>query len=286
MNKILILVAVIAILAFNSLYVIVETQQALVLQFGNPIKVETEAGLNWKKPFIQNVIKFDKRVLELNVDPEEFIASDLKKIDIDAFAKYRIIDPLKFHQRVRDENGIRGAVGPILKSRLREVIGTVPLNTLLTDKRSEVMDVARKSTNKEVEDFGIEMVDVRIMRADLPEDNTEFVYKQMRTNREREAKEYRALGAEEAQRITAKAEKDRTILLANAKKKAQVIRGEGDGEATRITAEAFGIDKEFYTFYRSMEAYSNTLKKGDTSMVLSPDSQFLRYFSNSDGADR
>jgi membrane protease subunit HflC len=291
MNKVLVFIAVVAVVLFaNSAYVVTQTEQALVRQFSETVAVvngpgKDEPGLKFKIPFIQDVVKLDKRVLELNTEPQEFIEKDSKKVIIDSFAKYKIVDPLKFYQSVGNENGLRRRVNKIIEARLRESVGEVDLPTLLSGKRNEIMNQARLLANENViAGFGVEIVDLRIMRADLPAENSQFVYREMRTAREREAKEYRAQGAEQAQRITAAAEKERTVLLAEAAKTAQVTRGEGEAEATRITAEAFGQDADFYSFYRSMEAYRNTLKKEDTSMVLSPDSKFLRYFNDASGA--
>jgi len=274
------ILAALVIIFLGSVYIVDETEQAIVLQFGEPQSGIKKAGLHFKRPFfLQNVVKMDKRILDLNAEPRELIAADQKRLIVDAFAKFRITNPLKFYQTVRNEFGIRTRLNSILDSRLREVLGSVPLSTLLTGERSDIMRQIKDNVNKETEGFGIDVVDVRIMRADLPEENSKAIFKRMQTEREREAKEFRAQGAEEAQRITSRAERDRTVLLAEAEKKAQILRGEGDAEATNIFAEAFGKDPEFFNFYRSMQAYRMTLKKENTSMILSPESDFLHLFS-------
>ncbi len=278
---ILIIAAVIA--ASSAMFIVDQREQVIVLQFGAPVSVVREPGLNFKIPFVQEVRRYDRRVLDLNAEPQELTASDKKQIIVDAFAKYRISNPLEFYKATRHISHPDSLLTPILDSRLREVIANYPLISLLTIKRSEIMSEIRGNLSKEFKDFGIEVVDVRIMRADLPEKNSQTIFQRMQTERVREAKEFRAQGAEEAKIITSTAEKERTILLAEAEKKAQIIRGAGEAEATRIFAESFGRDQDFYTFYRSMQAYKETLGKNDTTMVLSPDSEFLRYFGDIDG---
>lgn len=284
MKILLSIIGVAVILLLGSVFTVKEVEQALVLRFGEPVAVVKEPGLHFKRPFLfETIRKFDDRILDLNADPKELIASDQKRLIVDAFAKYRIVDPLKFYQTVRDEHGIRTRLNSILDSRLREVLGGVPLSTLLTGERAVIMEKIQKNVNSESIDFGVDVVDVRIMRADLPEKNSQAIFQRMQTEREREAKEFRAQGAEEAQRITSRADKDRTVILAEARKKAQILKGEGDAEATRIFAEAFGKDVDFFSFYRSLQAYNGTLDKENTSMVLSPDSEFLKYFNAAEG---
>lgn len=274
------------IILLGSVYIVDQTEQAILLQFGEPVDIVKEPGLHFKRPyFLQGVVKLDKRILDLDADPRELIAADQKRLIIDAFAKFKITDPLKFYQTVRNEFGIRSRLNTVLDSRLREVIGNVPLNALLTGKRSDIMKKIKDNVNEEMKSFGIDVVDVRIMRADLPEENSKAIFQRMQTEREREAKEFRAQGAEEAQRITSKADKERTIILAEAEKKAQILRGEGDGEATKIFAGAFGQDINFFNFYRSLQAYRQTLNKDSTSMVLSPDSEFLKFFGDIEGGE-
>ncbi len=283
-----ILIAVAAVIALGSVYIVRENEQAIVLQFGNPVKVvntadSNEPGLYFKRPFIfESVLKLEKRVLDLNAEPREVIAADQKRLIIDSFAKYKIVDPLEFYETVRDERGARLRLNAILDSSLREVVGKEPLAALLTGKRSEIMERAREAVNSEAASFGIEVVDVRIMRADLPQENSQKIYRRMQTEREREAKEFRAQGNEEAQRIKSRADKDRTVLLATAKQQAEILRGEGEAEATRIFADAFGRDEAFYSFYRTLAAYRETIASDDTTMVLSPDSDFLQLLRNSE----
>lgn len=280
---------VVLFVLFNALFVVKQTEQALVLQFGKPVRVEHDPGLKFKMPFIQNVEYYDRRLLDFDAESKEVIASDQKRLIVDAFVRYRITDPLLFKQTVADERTMRSRLNAILESSLRQVLGSVPLSKVISERRSAIMQDIRNLVNEQamgakVEGadttrggFGIEVVDVRIKRADLPPANSEGIYKRMQTEREREAKEFRAKGAEDAQKIRSQADKERTILLAEARKKAEITRGEGDSEATRIFAESFGKDEEFFAFYRTMQAYKKTLNQGDTTLILSPDSDFLKY---------
>lgn len=270
---------VIAFLALTSVFIVEQRQQALVLQFGEVTRVIKEPGLKFKVPFIQKVSLFDNRVLNLSADEKEVIAKDQKRLIVTSFAKYRITNPLKFYQTVRDEAGVRSRLNSILDSSLRQILGEVPLATLLTGERSVIMKNIQQLVNTQSADFGIDVIDVRIMRADLPKENSEAIYRRMQTEREKEAKQFRAEGAEVAQQIKSRADKEAKILLAESQLKAQVTRGEGDGISSKIFADAFNQDPEFFNFYRSMQAYRTTLKKGDTTMVLSPDSEFLRFFN-------
>ena len=275
----------------NSAFVVSQTEQALILQFGKPIRVIKEAGLNFKTPFVQNVEYFDKRLLDFDANPNEVIAADQKRLIVDAFVRYRITDPLRFKQTVGNEMTMRSRLNSILESSLRQVLGSVPLSAVLSEKRSEIMADIRNLVNLQAMGakieggadnitkggFGIEVVDVRIKRADLPPANSEGIYKRMQTERDREAKEFRAKGSEDAQKIKSQADKERTIILAEAKKKSEITRGEGDGTATKIFADSFGRDEEFFQFYRSMQAYKKTLDKKDTTIMMSPDNEFLQY---------
>lgn len=271
----------IALLTLNSaVFILDQREQALVVQFGEPIREVREPGLNFKIPFAQELIVFDKRVLDLNADPRELIAADQKRLIVDSFAKYKIVDPLRFYQTVRNEAGMRTRLNAILDSRLREVLGSVPLQALLTGERSQIMQDIRSKVNAEAKSFGIEVVDVRIMRADLPQTNSEAIFLRMQTERQREAKEFRAQGAEEAQRIRSKADKDRAVIIAEAQKQANLLRGEGEAKAAQIHADAYGRDPQFYNFYRSLQAYREVIRQGDTTMVLSPDSEFLKFFND------
>lgn len=272
---------------FSSIFIVKQTEQALVLQFGRPIRVEQNPGLKFKIPFFQNVEFYSKQLLDFDAEPKEVIASDQKRLIVDAFVRYRITDPLRFKQAVADERTMRSRLNSILESSLRQVIGSQPLSAVISEKRSQVMDTIRDLVNTQargaatepgeaLRGFGIEVVDVRIKRADLPPANSEGIYKRMQTEREREAKEFRARGAEDAQKIRSQADKERTILIAEAKKTAEITRGQGDGEATKIFAESFGRDEEFFKFYRTLQAYKKTLSNKDTTVIMSPDSEFLR----------
>ncbi len=263
---------------YNSIFTVPQWKQALVLQFGKPVSVVTEPGLHFKLPIIQDVELFDRRVLEFDAPKEEIIASDQKRLVVDAFTRYRIVNPLKFFQTVNNEAVVRTRLAAIINASIRQALGSVRLNDIISGERAALMNQIRDIVNGEADDFGIDVIDVRIKRADLPEENSEAVFRRMQTEREREAKELRAEGAEEAQKIRAVADRNKVILVADAKKKAQITRGQGDSEAVRIFAEAFGQDVEFFTFYRSMEAYREALGSDDTTMVLSPDSEFFRFF--------
>jgi membrane protease subunit HflC len=273
-------VGVVALLAASALFTVHQTQQALVLQFGNPKRIITEPGLHMKIPFIQNAIYIDRRVLDFDAVSEEIILGDQKRLVVDAFARYRIVDPLRFYQTVGTEEVFRGRINTILDASLRKALGEVPLFTVLSDERSQLMARIRDQANVEAKQFGVDVVDVRIKRADLPAENSQAIYRRMQTEREREAKELRAQGAEMAQRIRARADRERVVLLAEARREAQIARGEGDAEAVRIFAEAFGQDIDFFTFYRTMQAYRDALGDDNTSFVLSPDSEFFRFFGD------
>jgi membrane protease subunit HflC len=255
-----------------------EINQAIVLQFGNPKKIYSNAGLKFKLPFIQNVVYLDKRVLNLDNPPEEVIAADQKRLIVDAFARFQIIDPLKFYITVGNEAVARSRLSTIINSRIRGVLGTQELATLLSKDRAKQMSIIQSDVNREAESFGIKIVDVRIKRADLPQANSEAIFKRMQTERQREAKEFRAEGAEIAAKITSTADKDVTVLIANANKQSQILKGEGDGQRNKIFANAFGRDPEFFSFYRAMQAYETALIGGDTSIILSPDSEFFKFF--------
>jgi membrane protease subunit HflC len=265
---------------YLSLFTVKEINQAIVLQFGDPKKIIAEPGLQVKIPFIQNVVFIDRRILSLDPAPEEVIASDQKRLIVDAYARFKIVDPLKFYISVGDERVARSRLATIINSRLRSVLGTQSLATLLSEDRSKQMAIIQEGVNVEAEKFGIQIIDVRIKRADLPQANSEAIYKRMQTEREREAKEFRAKGAEMAVTITSTADKEVTVLLANAKKQSEIMKGEGDGRRNRIFAQAFGKDPEFFSFYRAMQAYEKALIGGDTSLILSPDSDFFKFFGN------
>jgi membrane protease subunit HflC len=274
-------IVVAAVLFFQSVIIVQEINQAIVLQFGDPKKIITKAGLNFKIPFIQNVVYLDKRVLNLDNPPEEVIASDQKRLIIDAITRFQITDPLKFYISVGNERVARSRLSTIINSRIRGVLGTQDLATLLSTERTKQMTIIRNDVNEEAKGFGIKIIDVRIKRADLPPANSDAIYKRMQTERQREAKEFRAQGAEIAAKITSTADKDVTVLLANAKKQSEIMKGEGDGQRNKIFADAFGKDPQFFAFYRAMQAYETALIGGETSLVLSPDSAFFKFFGKS-----
>jgi modulator of FtsH protease HflC len=274
-------IVVLGVVLFQSLIIVQEINQAIVLQFGDPKKIITKAGLNFKLPFIQNVVYLDKRVLNLDNPPEEVIASDQKRLIIDAITRFQIVDPLKFYISVGNERVARSRLSTIINSRIRGVLGTQELATLLSTERTKQMSIIRNDVNEEAKGFGIKIIDVRIKRADLPPANSDAIFKRMQTERQREAKEFRAQGAEIAAKITSTADKDVTVLLANAKKQSEIMKGEGDGQRNKIFASAFGRDPTFFSFYRAMQAYETALIGGETSLVLSPDSEFFKFFGNS-----
>ena len=251
-----------------------------MLQFGDPKRVITTPGLQVKIPIIQNVVFLDRRILNLDAPPIEVIASDQKRLIVDAYARFKIVDPLKFYISVGDERVVRSRLSTIINSRIRGVLGKQSLATLLSEDRTKQMAIIQEGVDNEAKSFGVDIIDVRIKRADLPQANSEAIYKRMQTEREREAKEFRAKGAEMAITITSTADKEVTVLLANARKESEIMKGEGDGERNRIFASAFGKDPQFFAFYRAMQAYEKALIGGDTSLILSPDSDFFKFFGN------
>ncbi len=261
-------------------FIVDQTHRALVLQFGEPVKVIDKPGLYWRTPFVQTVEQFDRRILDLETDEQEVIASDQKRLVVDAFARYRILDPLQFYRAFRSEEGARPRLTAILDSTLRTVLGRATFIDVVRNVRESLMKETKTLVNHEMNKFGIEIVDVRIRRADLPEANSQAIYSRMRTAREREAAELRAEGSEESQRIKSTADKDVTVLIANANRDAEQIRGDGDEERNRIYASAFSQDKDFFEFYRSMQAYEQALKGSHTRVVISPTSEFFRYFNS------
>ena len=274
-------IVVLGITAFQSIFIVQEINQAIVLQFGDPKKIVNKSGLNFKLPFIQNVAYLDKRVLNLDNPPEEVIAADQKRLIVDAIARFKIVDPLKFYISVGNERVARQRLATIINSRIRGVLGKQELATLLSKDRAKQMAIIQNDVNNEAKNFGIEIVDVRIKRADLPQANSEAIYARMQTERQREAKEFRAQGAEIATRIKSTADKEVTVILANAKKKSEIMKGEGDGQRNKIFADDFGKDPQFFSFYRAMQSYEKALIGGDTSLILSPDSDFFKFFGKS-----
>ena len=282
MNRLLALGVVLLIViatAASSLFTVHQTQQVLITQFGQPIRVIREPGLHAKVPFIQSVIAFDRRLLDFEAPGEEVILGDQRRLIVDSFTRFRVTDPLLFYQTAgAAESGIRGRLSSIVSSALRRVLGSEPLLAVLSADRQRVMDTIRNQVNDEARRFGIEVADVRIRRADLPEENTQAILQRMQSERERVAREARAEGAEGAARIRALADRDRTVLLAEATANADILRGQGEQEATRTFAEAFQRDPGFFQFWRTMQAYREVFGEGtDTRLLLSPDSDFFRY---------
>jgi membrane protease subunit HflC len=272
-----------AIVGYSSLFSVYQTQQALVVRLGQPIRVISEPGLNFKIPFIDNVIAIDKRILDLEAPAQEVIASDQKRLVVDAFARYRIKDPLRFYQTVGSINGANSQLAILLNSALRRVLGEATFTHVVRDQRADLMSRIRESVDKEAEGYGIAVVDVRIRRADLPEQNSQAVYQRMQTERQREAAEFRAQGAQRAQEIRSRADRDVTVIVAVAQSESERIRGVGDSERNRIFADAFNRDVDFFAFYRSMQAYEAGLRASDTRLVLKPDTSFFRFFNNPTG---
>ena len=275
------IIGVLAFISYTTMFTVNEIQQAIILQFGDPKRVIQKAGLNFKIPFVQNVVLLDKRILNLDAPSEEIIASDQKRLIVDAFARFKIKDPLKFYISVGNERVARSRLSTIINSRIRGVLGKEELATLVSKERGRLMDKITQDVNAEASKLGIEIIDVRIKRADLPQANSEAIYRRMQTEREREAKEFRAEGAEIAQTVRSTADKEVTIILAEANKKSEILKGEGDGKRNKIFADAFGKDPNFFSFYRAMQSYEKSLIGGETSLILSPDSEFFRFFGKS-----
>jgi membrane protease subunit HflC len=278
-----VLIILALIVAYSTLFTVYQTRQALVVRLGQPVRVITEPGLNYKVPLIDSVIHIDKRILDLENPAQEVIASDQKRLVVDAFARYRIKEPLRFYQSVGNVEGANSRLSTLLNSALRRVLGEATLTQVVRDQREQLMNRVRDQLDNEAEAFGIDIVDVRIRRADLPEQNSQAVYQRMITERQREAQEFRSQGTQRAQEIRARADREVTVLLAEAQSKGEQIRGEGDGERNRIFAEAFGRDPEFFSFYRSMQAYEAGLRSTDTRLLLKPDTDFFRYFTDPSG---
>jgi membrane protease subunit HflC len=272
------LVLFLALLAFNTFFVVEQREQALITQFGDPVRTVQAPGLAVKIPFFQTATFFDKRILELDAPPEEVIASDRRRIVVDAFARYRIVNPLRYYQSVRTDAVARQRLSSILSSSLRGVLGQKSFAALLSAERPQLMKAIRDQIKAQALGLGIEIVDVRIRRADLPKENLESVFGRMQTERQREAAGIRASGDEEATRIKSTADKDVTIIKANATRKSEILRGEGDAEKNRVLGDAYGRDREFFEFYRTLKAYEASMTGDNTTMVISPDSPFFKYF--------
>jgi membrane protease subunit HflC len=274
--------AVVLVVAASTLFTVHQTQQVLITQFGEPIRVIRTPGLHAKIPFVQSVIAFDRRLLDFDAPAEEIILGDQRRLSVDSFTRYSITDPLRFYQTVgAQEVGIRARINSVVTSAVRRVLGNEPLLSVLSTDRARIMGEIRRLVNEEMLAFGIEVQDVRIRRADLPEQNTDAILSRMQSERQRVAAEERARGQEEATRIRAGADRERTVLLAEAQAQADILRGQGEQDAIRIFAEAFQQDPQFFQFYRSMQAYREAFSEGETRLLLSPDSEFFRYFRES-----
>lgn len=275
-----VIIVALGVLAASSLFIVDEREQAMVMRFGKVDKIITEPGLQVKIPFVQNTIFVEKRLLAVNASRSEVVTKDQKRLLVDAFSRFRISDPLLYYQSFGNLSVASSRIGTLLGSRVRQVLAEQILTDIVSGERGRLMDDIKNQVNAEVERRGLTVVDVRIVRADLPEENSQKVFDRMRSQREQEAKQIRAEGAESAQRIRANAERERTVLIADAKKDAEILRGNGDAEKNRTFAQAFGQDPDFFAFYRSMQAYREAISDDDTTMILSPESDFFRYFGS------
>ncbi|HKF72335.1 MAG TPA: protease modulator HflC [Stellaceae bacterium] len=280
---VVVLAAFVIIIGMSSFFTVHQTEKALVKQFGTPIRVITEPGLQFKRPFVQDVVYFDNRILDLEPPQEEVIAADQKRLVVDSYARYRIADPLLFFQRSTSEANANTRLSSIINSALRRVIGNVPLASVVAEKRAAVMQLVRDEVNTQAKDWGMDVIDVRIKRADLPGENSEAIYTRMKTERQREAAQFRGEGKREAQKIRASADRHVIEIKAKAQQQSEILRGEGDAESVRIYADAFNRDKDFFALYWSLDAYRRSLANGDTTLVLSPDSEFFRFFGSASG---
>ena len=289
MNRLLAIIGIVVvaggILVSQSLFVVDETQQALVLQFGEPRREIREPGLNVKIPFIQNTVYYERRALDVDPPRQQVILADQKRLDVDSYARYRIVDPLLFFQALRTEREAASRLSVIINSSMRRVLGNQTLFDILSEKRAGIMTDIRREVNDSAQRFGTELIEVRIRRADYPDATRQNIFDRMSSEREREAREFRAQGSEQAQKIRADADKQRTVIVAEAQKQAETLRGEGDADAIKIYADAFGRDPEFFAFYRSMQAYRRAVGEGgsETTMVLSPNSDFFQFFNSMTG---
>jgi len=281
-----ILIGLAAVAVYFSAYIVHQNEQALVLRFGEPKRVVKDPGLKWRWPVVDQVEIYDKRILDLDTAPQEAIARDQKRLVVDAFARYKIVDPLKFYQTLRYQDGVRSRLGPIVESSLRQVLGSASFVDIVRDERDELMKRIATQVNQEGKEFGLQVVDVRMKRADLPEQNSKAVFDRMRAERQREAAEFRAEGAAAANRIKATADRQATVIKAEASRKGEETRGAGDAERNRIYADAYTRDPGFFAFYRSMQAYEKGLNSNDTRLLMSPDSEFFKYFTDPSGGSR
>src|SRR6187431_3199898 len=279
----LILLFAVIIVSYSSVFTVSQTEQVLVVRLGEPVRVVTEPGLNFKAPFIDTVISIDKRILDLENPSQEVIAADQKRLVVDAFARYKIKNALRFYQSIGSIQAANIQLTTLLNAAMRRVLGEVTFIQIVRDERENLMNKIREQLDKEADGYGISVVDVRIRRADLPEANSQAVYQRMQTERQREAAEFRAQGGQKAQEIRSKADREATVIIADANSTAEQVRGTGDGERNRLFAEAYGQDADFFAFYRSMTAYETGLRASDTRFLLRPDSDFFKFFSNSSG---
>lgn len=279
----LILLLVVVIVGYSSLFTVSQTEQVLVVRLGEPVRVVTEPGLNFKAPFVDTVISIDKRILDLENPSQEIIAFDQRRLVVDAFARYRIKNALRFYQSIGSIQAANIQLGTLLNASLRRVLGEVAFIQIVRDDRELLMGRIRDQLDKEADGYGISVVDVRIRRADLPDANSQAVYQRMQTERQREAAEFRAGGGQKAQEIRSRADREATVIIAEANSTAEQTRGTGDAERNRLFAEAYGKDPDFFAFYRSMTAYENGLKGNDTRFLLKPDSDFFRFFGAASG---
>jgi len=275
----LVLGVVAIIVIYSSFYIVSPSEQAIVRQFGKVVRVDTKPGPYLKVPLLQDVTYFSRQVLDFDVDRQEIILLDQKRLDIDAYARVRIADPLLFFQTVQNEAGLKSRLGPVIQGTIRRVLGDVPLQTLLTAERNELMQRITQSVATEAKGFGVEVLDVRLKRVDLPVQNSEAVYQRMISQRNQEANQFRGEGSQESLSVRANADREQAVIIAEANRTAEIIRGQADAQAIKIYADAFSRDPEFFAFYRSLDAYKNALKGDSTTLVLSPDSEFFRYFN-------
>jgi len=285
MISLLVVLGVAVIGASMSIFTVNERQQAIVVQFGDPQREITTPGLHFKLPVYEQVIYLDKRILSLDVPPQEVLASDQRRILVDSFARYRISDPLKRYQAARTDVAAADLLENAMESTVRQVLAQEPMNEIVSGQRAALMQRISELTNERAKSFGLEVVDVRLKRVDLPTQNSEAIFRRMETERQREAAEKRASGQRDAVKIRAAADREVAEILAEAERQSQTIRGEADGAAVKIFAEAFGRDEDFFEFYRTMQAYRTSLGKSDTRLVLSPDSEFFKLFMNESGND-
>ncbi len=280
---VIVFVLIVFFIGGSSFFYVDQRVQALVLQFGEPVKLIKEPGLQFKIPLVQNVEYFDKRLILFDNPREEIISSDKKRLIVDAFARYVITDPLRYYQSVRYEAALRNRLGSILNDSLRQVLGRVPLKDVISNKRKVLLDEVGNLVAEEAKEFGIKVEDVRIRRADLPPANSEAIFRRMQTERQQEAAQIRAIGEEKSRKIKAAAEKNKTVILAEAERDGEILRGEGEATKNKVLGEAYSVDPNFFSFYRAMQSYTKALSSSDTTMVLSPEGEFFEYFNDADG---